>query len=76
MMVVDDISDRVLDEGFVGYLESVFPRPRVFYLNQALDVSVEAREGRIKKGFFGHVRGWHPALLWHLDHYGKKTKRG
>ncbi len=73
MTIVDDLYERIHDEGFLAHLEVVFPRPRVFYLHQALDVSNEARERR-KINFYGHVNGWHPALLWHLGDYTKKKQ--
>lgn len=67
-MTDSELVEIMEDGGFMAYMEGIFPRPRLFHHADMCDASLGAVSRR-KRGFYGHVDGIHPALLWHYRAY-------
>lgn len=59
------------DPGFLAYMEALFPRPREYRHHDMMDVSPEAVSRR-QRHTCGHIKGIHPALVWHYENYKKQ----
>ena len=62
---------------FEDYMGAAYPeRPLFLWHQKVLDVS-PATVAQRKTRFFGHVSGYHPALVWHLEKFiSEATKEG
>ena len=56
---------------FVAYMDGLSPRPIAYGI--MCDISPESVEAR-KKRHLGHLHGYHPALVWHLEKFMKDKR--